>query len=738
MRRRARRLMIDRGEILRLGSRSLLWGDKTGLAMASRALVDTSLVNLPVETGRRWLAAAGIEVGTEPEWRLLSLAVDVAVDPTSSAIDAEADEVVADFVARSDVGGAVTAYVLAMTVAHRRGDLGRVLTLLEDARRVLGDEDSPTMQLAFRSGDATLAYLADGADAALEILDEASFVGASGPVADLAKVLRANWLLEAGRASEALHVITSVEAPDASVDEYASYIRWHAGGTGAMHSPPDLGDMADLSDTVELDARRSFIRCFEIAVIAASLGEGALARAAQGELAAQLGPRGGALFSGSAAAALATVHVLDGDDGAARSILDRHLAAFPIDDPIGDAQLRRCLAVGYVVHDRLRAWWDDAALGPTHQKARSIARMLLDARGRRLDRNVSLGEPGPIVAALPLPWSVELAVAARQVDVPGWAALIDELAKLTLGPLRSELRSLVAGSGGDGVDDEGDVGPTVSLILAELPREGGPALRIDVLGPLAVHLSGEPVNSPELRRARVREVLALLVVRGSLRRDELIELLWPDRDPHRSRQNLRTTLTYLRRVLEPDADDGEGETRLHTDGGRVALAGPTIIDVDLWTFRRLVSAADGGPSTAASGSIELLREAIGLWRGDPVADLADVIDVEADVQQIRSELVEAGLRLGELHLAAGRFDEAVACVDRVCQAAPYSERAHRLAVAALVQTGDRQHLRLRVDQLNEMLADLEVEPEAATAMLLSRAGTVLGTLDPDHRRHPRR
>ena len=206
-----------------------------------------------------------------------------------------------------------------------------------------------------------------------------------------------------------------------------------------------------------------------------------------------------------------------------------------------------------------------------------------------------------------------------------------------------------------------------------------------------------------------------------MRRDELMEFVWPDRDPHSARQNLRTTLTYLRRLLQPGGESVDQPKRLRTDGDRIALAGPAALDVDLWRFRELIDATDHGTIAApGSGSIDLLREAADLWRGDPVADLEPVVGLEADVEQIRSELIDATSRLGELLLAVGRFDEALHYADRTRAAAPYSERAHRLAISALLQLKDRERVRLRADGLRAMLDELGVAPEAGTAMLLAR------------------
>ena len=56
-------------------------------------------------------------------------------------------------------------------------------------------------------------------------------------------------------------------------------------------------------------------------------------------------------------------------------------------------------------------------------------------------------------------------------------------------------------------------------------------------------------RTPRPVRARVRQLLALLVVEPHLRRDRAMALLWPDLDQTAASRNLRVTLTYLRQLF---------------------------------------------------------------------------------------------------------------------------------------------------------------------------------------------
>ncbi|MET0661797.1 MAG: bacterial transcriptional activator domain-containing protein, partial [Ilumatobacteraceae bacterium] len=153
------------------------------------------------------------------------------------------------------------------------------------------------------------------------------------------------------------------------------------------------------------------------------------------------------------------------------------------------------------------------------------------------------------------------------------------------------------------------------------------------------------------------------------------------------------------------------------------------VDVDLWQFRRLVARSGELARTSGPDALDALEDAVALWRGDPVQDLAAVAGLDADIEHIRSELVDAGLRLGEQLLTIGRFDRTLECVERCESASPYSERAHRLAIAAHLQLRDRDGLARRVRLLRSILDDFAVEPEPATAMLLARADEMLAHTD---------
>jgi DNA-binding SARP family transcriptional activator len=234
-----------------------------------------------------------------------------------------------------------------------------------------------------------------------------------------------------------------------------------------------------------------------------------------------------------------------------------------------------------------------------------------------------------------------------------------------------------------------------------------------------VAFAGVPVAPAELRRARVRALLSLLVVHRVLSRERATDLLWPELSARDGARNLRVTLTYLRQLLEPGRPAGEASFHLRADSSTIALHRSDYLVVDLWELRRLRRDADqnrgqGDPER----TIVLLEAATAWWRGEPLADLAVVDGLDHEVEHVRIMQLESVLELGELRLVRGDADKARRDAERALVLNPYSERAHRLALAAALRSRDR----VRIDAVRHRalmtLDELGAAPEPATEILL--------------------
>src|SRR5215217_7022897 len=237
---------------------------------------------------------------------------------------------------------------------------------------------------------------------------------------------------------------------------------------------------------------------------------------------------------------------------------------------------------------------------------------------------------------------------------------------------------LASRSGNDGVQDSRPVGGATR-------RQGGGAAGRQAArrtrGPVAGR--HEPVSAERLAAA-----------------------LWGEDAPGGAIRTVQVYVSRLRRALGED-----GLLTTSRAGYRLRVR-PGELDLD--RFGRLVEEgrrALGDARAAAAG--EMLREALGLWRGPALADLAFEPFAHAEIarlEELRQAAVEVRI---EADLAAGQHVESVPELQRLVDEHPLRERLHGQLMLALYRSG-RQAEALDVyrDARRVLVEQLGIEPGA--------------------------
>jgi DNA-binding SARP family transcriptional activator/pimeloyl-ACP methyl ester carboxylesterase len=228
-----------------------------------------------------------------------------------------------------------------------------------------------------------------------------------------------------------------------------------------------------------------------------------------------------------------------------------------------------------------------------------------------------------------------------------------------------------------------------------------------ILGPLEVTACG---RSLELAAPRVRALLALLIVHANqvVPAGRLIEELWPGHPADRAAASLQVRLSELRKALR---SAGEADRLITRPPGYRLQAAPGEVDAAI--FEQL--AAEGEAALAAGDAVVAARrldEALGLWRGPALADVADAAP---------SARAEAG-RLEEIRLAAlesrteallgcGKHRELIAELESLTTAHPLRERLWSHRMLALYRAGRQGDALHAYHELRTILGhDLAIEP----------------------------
>ena len=200
-----------------------------------------------------------------------------------------------------------------------------------------------------------------------------------------------------------------------------------------------------------------------------------------------------------------------------------------------------------------------------------------------------------------------------------------------------------------------------------------------ILGPVQAVRDGRALGLGGPRR---RAVLALLLVAGGrvVPADRLAEELWGGCPPPGAAGTLRAHVSRLRTLLGPDAV-------LVAQGGGYALA-VDAAQLDAARFERLAGAGrealECGEAAAAASRF---GEALGLWRGRALADVAEVEPLAregARLEELRLLAVEGRV---EADLALWRHAEVIGELEGLVAEYPVRERLWRLLVLALYRAG---------------------------------------------------
>jgi DNA-binding SARP family transcriptional activator len=196
-----------------------------------------------------------------------------------------------------------------------------------------------------------------------------------------------------------------------------------------------------------------------------------------------------------------------------------------------------------------------------------------------------------------------------------------------------------------------------------------------LLGPLQVLIDGREL---ELRRPKLRSLVALLLLRAGevVSTDRLVEDLWAGRPPKTAVGSLQNLVSELRKSLGPEVV----KTR---PPGYVLDVDPE--HVDLHRFERLV--AQAAETERAEQQAALLREALALWRGPPLADLATEAFAHLEVGRLEERQTAAKEDLVDAELELGRHARLVGELEALVAQHPLRERLRGQLMLALYRSG---------------------------------------------------
>ncbi len=623
-----------------------------------------------------------------------------------------------------DPDGELGAIALLGQVAWWRADLELLVGLLPRVVE-LEAEGHPLARALAALGQAVIADIVAGDDDVLAHLDAIEPGILDRAWETMAAWLRATTLVGAGRAEESIAVFDAMPpihdpAFQLNVEGARLEARWAMG-----HIDEVIAGVLPITDGLEAAGVLQFVlvSLAEAAFVFAWVGDVEAAqrlvtRVRRTEEDTDIGQ------TARLALAEAATLVAAGDEPAAADLLEHAIAAHGLESGINRRVWRRGLALTYVLVPSARHRWDAADLRGHVAAARALARAVVALRNcvgspgfgardadevRRRLGDLDLSDMSRVRTGLHHRFAVELALGLEAAGRPEGATLLEALGPRGREAMRAEPATRTHRA------------KLAKSLLATVPAPPTDLTEIAVLGPLALARNGEPVIDRDLRRERVRALLAFLVGHRTTSRAAIMAALWPDLGQRAAANNLRVTMTYLLRVLEPGRSAREPAYLVRVDGQAVRLVTGDWLRIDGDRFDGHVASAaqaeaDGTPSLALEHNLA----AVALYRGEAHEGVADADWITLEREHFRLRFVAAATRAGELLVARGDVDEAERVARRAVQVDPWAEEAYAALVSVALTRGDRSAARRTLDQALTALADLGVEPSEETRRLSRR------------------
>ncbi|HEY2305240.1 MAG TPA: BTAD domain-containing putative transcriptional regulator [Streptosporangiaceae bacterium] len=234
-------------------------------------------------------------------------------------------------------------------------------------------------------------------------------------------------------------------------------------------------------------------------------------------------------------------------------------------------------------------------------------------------------------------------------------------------------------------------------------------MRVRILGPF--HLD-DGARQITIGGARQRAVLADLVLHANevVPSEQILVDLWGEDSPPSAANALQAAISRLRRMLPP---------------GRLITTGPGYMlrvfpaELDVAQFGQLIfEGRDALAAGAAAEAVQLLDQAMVLWRGPPLADFRYEPFAQTEIARLEELQLACLEERNEAHLVLGSAGALTADLGRMVTEHPLRERLRGQFMLALYRSGRQTEALETYREFRTVLREeLGLEPSSALRKL---------------------
>lgn len=218
------------------------------------------------------------------------------------------------------------------------------------------------------------------------------------------------------------------------------------------------------------------------------------------------------------------------------------------------------------------------------------------------------------------------------------------------------------------------------------------AVEIYTLGSFRLMVRGMLVCDDTSGGRRAVQLLKYLTanIGKRVRKEHIADLLWPDLPGDLAANNLRGTLHTLRQMLAPGGP--AISSAIKTERGSLCLDLDDDYYYDVQQFNALL---DQAGATERAGHLEeaitIYEQVASVYRGPYLEMEEDVEWIIYEREQLRERFASVLVRLADLYIETGNYENAIAVAQRAIQEDWRREAAHRVLMVAYYKSERRNN-----------------------------------------------
>jgi DNA-binding SARP family transcriptional activator len=211
-------------------------------------------------------------------------------------------------------------------------------------------------------------------------------------------------------------------------------------------------------------------------------------------------------------------------------------------------------------------------------------------------------------------------------------------------------------------------------------------IAVNLLGAFEVRVGSHMIEAAQWKLRHPRQLLQMVLMEpaDALRREQALSGLWPHLADEAAVNRLHHTLHLLRGLFARSGVPKDSPV-IALEGGVLALGAAHEFEIDVRAFRECITRARTQRETSAR--VSALAAALSLYRGELLDGSPHEDWLASQRESLRLEHLWALQELAVLRRADGHDDAAIALYQKIVDAEPVNELAHR----ALMELFERTH-----------------------------------------------